>query len=168
MDFSALLGGGGGGGQPKASSTAATIFGGYNSGQDLKTILPWIIGGAVVALAVMAAIVVSLRGWRKPGHQFWRPRRHCQNWRFQFWREWWRKPGPLVCLGGFGRHRSGPPPEISIRWQATTLIHMGFFDIPGLPGFGGGGSSTAIATASPALATPRDSSDGATYGSRAA
>jgi hypothetical protein len=63
MNFLEGFGGGGGAGgqQPKASSTSATIFGGYNSGQDLKTILPWIIGGAVVALAVLAAVVVSLR-----------------------------------------------------------------------------------------------------------
>jgi hypothetical protein len=63
MDFTSLLGGGGGSGgqQPKASSTAATIFGGYNSGQDLKTVLPWIIGGAVIALAVVAALLVALK-----------------------------------------------------------------------------------------------------------
>jgi len=61
MDFSSLLGGGGGAQQPKASSTAATIFGGYNAGQDLKSTLPWIIGFAVVALVVIAAVVVSLK-----------------------------------------------------------------------------------------------------------
>ena len=61
MGFSSLLGGGGGPQQPKASSTSATIFGGYNQTQQTQTIIPWVIGGAVVAVAIMAALIVSLR-----------------------------------------------------------------------------------------------------------
>ena len=60
MDLSSLLGSGGAQ-QPKASSTAATIFGGYNSGQNLTGILPWIIGGGLVAFAIIAAVVVALK-----------------------------------------------------------------------------------------------------------
>jgi len=61
MDFSSLLGGAGGGSapQPKASSTAATIFGGYNSNQQLATLAPWLIGGLVVAVIAVAAVLIS-------------------------------------------------------------------------------------------------------------
>jgi hypothetical protein len=60
MDFSNLLGGGGGGAAPpKASSTAATIFGGYNSNQQLATLAPWLIGGLVIAVIAVAAVLIS-------------------------------------------------------------------------------------------------------------
>ena len=60
MDFSNLLGGGGtGAAQPKASSTAATIFGGYNSNQQLATLAPWLIGGLVVAVIAVAAVLIA-------------------------------------------------------------------------------------------------------------
>lgn len=58
MELTSLLGSGGAQ-QPKASSTAATIFGGYQNQQDLKTILPWLVGGAVVAVVVIAAVVLA-------------------------------------------------------------------------------------------------------------
>jgi hypothetical protein len=59
MDLAGLFGSGGPQ-QPKASSVAATIFGGYQNQQDLKTILPWLVGGAVVAIVVIAAVLLSV------------------------------------------------------------------------------------------------------------
>ena len=62
MDFSSLLGGAGGGGgaaPPKASSTAATIFGGYNSDQQLATLAPWLIGGLVIGVIAVAAVLIA-------------------------------------------------------------------------------------------------------------
>ncbi len=62
MDFlSGLLGGGG---QPggKGNSTAATIFGGYNQGQQFSTALPWLIGGAaVIAIALAMVLIAAIR-----------------------------------------------------------------------------------------------------------
>jgi hypothetical protein len=61
MDLSTLLGGGGLGGAPapKASSTAATIFGGYNSNQQLATLAPWLIGGLVIGVIAIAAVLIA-------------------------------------------------------------------------------------------------------------
>jgi len=60
MDFSSLLGGAGGGQpQPKASSTAATIFGGYNSNQQLATLAPWLVGGLVIGVIAIAAVMIA-------------------------------------------------------------------------------------------------------------
>jgi hypothetical protein len=61
MDLSSLLGSAGGGGaaQPKASSTAATIFGGYNSNQQLATLAPWLIGGLVIGVIAVAAVLIA-------------------------------------------------------------------------------------------------------------
>jgi len=62
MDFSNLLGGGGGGGAappPKSSATAATIFGGYNSNQQLSTLAPWLIGGLVIGVIAFAAVMIA-------------------------------------------------------------------------------------------------------------
>ena len=59
MDWSSFLGGGGGGKSTSSSATAQTIFGGYNAGQNLDKLLPWLIGGAVVAVLVVAAVLIS-------------------------------------------------------------------------------------------------------------
>ncbi len=61
MDFSSLLGGGGQQ-QGKGNSTAATIFGGYNSSKQLDTYMPWLIGGAaVIAIAIAAVLIAAVR-----------------------------------------------------------------------------------------------------------
>ncbi len=53
-------GGGGGGGQGvEAKSAANTIFGGYNSNQQLAAIAPWLIGGAVIAFIAIAAVLIT-------------------------------------------------------------------------------------------------------------
>ena len=62
MDFTSLLGGAGGGGgqpQPKASSTAATVFGGFNSNQQLATLAPWLVGGLVIGVIAFAAVLIA-------------------------------------------------------------------------------------------------------------
>lgn len=62
MEWSSFLGSGGGGGgapPPKSSATAATIFGGYNSNQQLATIAPWLIGGLVVGVIAVAAVLIA-------------------------------------------------------------------------------------------------------------
>ena len=67
MNYSSLLsglgGGGGGSGQTSsAKSTSNTIFGGYNSTQQLSTALPWIIGGAAfIAIAIAAVLIAALK-----------------------------------------------------------------------------------------------------------
>jgi len=60
MDFSSLLGGGGGsGGGAKSSATAQTIFGGYNSNEQLSTLAPWLIGGLVIGVIAFAAVLIA-------------------------------------------------------------------------------------------------------------
>jgi len=61
MDFTSLLGGGGGGAAPppKSSATAATIFGGYNSSQQLEALVPWLIGGLVIGVIAFAAVLIA-------------------------------------------------------------------------------------------------------------
>lgn len=58
MDFSSLLGGSSQQ-QGKGNSTAATIFGGYNSGQQLNTYMPWLIGGAAVVVIAIAFVLIA-------------------------------------------------------------------------------------------------------------
>lgn len=61
MDFSNLLGGSSQQ-QGKGNSTAATIFGGYNSSQQTQTIIPWLIGGAaVIALGFVFVLIAAMR-----------------------------------------------------------------------------------------------------------
>lgn len=69
MNYSSLLsglggsGGGGGGQTSSAKSTSQTIFGGYNSTQELSTALPWIIGGVALVFVVFAFVIIAaIRG----------------------------------------------------------------------------------------------------------
>ena len=59
MDFSSLLGGGNTQPGGKGNSTAATIFGGYNQGNQLSTSMPWLIGGAAVIVIAFAMVLIA-------------------------------------------------------------------------------------------------------------
>jgi hypothetical protein len=60
MDFiPGGLGGGGSGKTATSQSTSQTIFGGYNSNQQLATALPWIIGGAALVVIVIGAVIIA-------------------------------------------------------------------------------------------------------------
>lgn len=50
---------GGGGQTSSAQSTSQTIFGGYNAGQNLGNLTPWLIGGAVVAVFAVALVIIA-------------------------------------------------------------------------------------------------------------
>lgn len=67
MDISSLFGqvggaGGGGGGGKTTSSSAASVIGGRNESEQLKTLLPWIVGGLAAVALLVAAVFVSALG----------------------------------------------------------------------------------------------------------
>lgn len=52
-------GGGGEGGGPLSSAAATSVIGGRGEQLKLETLVPWIVGGIVVVVLVIAAIAVA-------------------------------------------------------------------------------------------------------------
>ena len=62
MDFTSLLGrmGGGGAPPPKSSATATSVIGGAQETEQLKTLVPWIVGGLAVVVLAFAAVTIAV------------------------------------------------------------------------------------------------------------
>lgn len=60
MDWSSMMGGGGGGGKVQSSATASSVIGGGQDTEQLKLMMPWIVGGLAVIVIAFAAVAIAV------------------------------------------------------------------------------------------------------------